>query len=205
MLNLDPYVLQLLVACLFVLTFGGLGLVRREGLSVQFALESIGLTALLLGGSWLTGIVINPFLFLALLYLVTMRSRLTVDLANLLVRRDRPGPAFRLYDLALAWWPDEPSRLIVLANRGAAQIYTGQIEAAITTLEGVLAAEKRARLGLKYEAACHYNLGYAYERQSQEARATAEYNQAIDALPGSVYAKGAQAALKRRKEQSSPD
>ena len=50
MLNLDPYLLLVLVACLFVLDFGVLGFMRREGLSVQFAVETAILTAILVGG-----------------------------------------------------------------------------------------------------------------------------------------------------------
>jgi tetratricopeptide (TPR) repeat protein len=63
--------------------------------------------------------------------------------------------------------------------------------------------EKRPRLGLKYEAACHYNLGYAYEKQGQDAKAVSQYNEAIDVLPGSLYAKAAQVALERRKKKDS--
>ncbi len=206
MLTLDPYLLLLLVSCLFILVFGGLGLVRREGLSIQFALETVGLTILVVGGSWLLRFPLSPlspFLFLALLYLITMRSRLTVDLANLLVKRGQRNLAFKLYRLSLAWWPDMPSRLIVLTNKGAAELYTGQLDAAIETLEGVLAMERRSRLGLKYEAACHYNLGYAFEQKGDDAKAIAQYNEAIELLPGSLYAQAAQAALKRRKQKGS--
>jgi tetratricopeptide (TPR) repeat protein len=205
MITLDPTLLLLLVACLFILVFGGLGFLRREGLSVQFALEAVALTVLLVGGTWLLNIQLSPFLFLALLYLITMRSRLTVDVANFLVRREQRDLAFRLYQLSLAWWPDAPSRLIVLTNMGAAQVYTGQLDAAIETLEGVLEMEQRPRLGLKYEAACHYNLGYAYEKKGEDAKSIAQYNETIDLLPGSLYAKAAQAALKRRKNRGSAD
>jgi tetratricopeptide (TPR) repeat protein len=205
MLNIDPYLLLLLVACLFALTFGGLGLARREGLSLQFALETAGLTAILVGGSWLVGTPMHPILFLVLLYLITMRSRWTVEVANLLAKRKSYDLAFRLYDLSLAVWPDEATQLIVLANKGAAQVHSGQIEAAIATLEGVLDTEKSHRLGLKYEAACRYNLAYAYELNGQDAKATVEYNEAIEVLPGSVYAQAAQAALKRRKKKESSD
>jgi len=198
MLTLDPYLLLLLIAGLFVLVFGGLGYIRREGLSVQFALEVAGVTAILVGGSWLIGTPINPFLFLLLLYVVTMRSRLVVDVANMLARRENYNLAFRLYDLGLAWWPDAASRLIVLTNKGAAQLHSGRVEAAIDTLESVLEMERRPRLGLKYEAACRYNLAYAYEKSGQDAKAVAQYNETIDVLPGSVYAQGAQAALKNQ-------
>lgn len=201
MIAIDPYLLLLLVACLFVLIFGGLGWFRREGLSIQFVLEVAGLTALLVGGSWLLGIRLSPFLFLLFLYLVTMRSRLIVDLANMLATRERYDTAQRLYRLGLAWWPDVASRFIVLVNQGAAQLHSGQIDAAIETLESVLASEDQPRLGLKYEAACHYNLGYAYEQKGDHGRAVSEYNKTIDVLPGSVYAQGAAAALKRRRKQ----
>jgi tetratricopeptide (TPR) repeat protein len=195
---IDPYLLLLLVACLFVLVFGGLGWLRREGLSIQFALEAAGLTALLVGGSWLLGVPLSPFLFLILLYVVTMRSRLVVDLANLFATRERYDIAQRLYHLGLAWWPDAPSRFIVLVNQGAAYLRSGQLDAAIDTLQAVLNSKYRPQLGLKYEAACHYNLGYAYERKGDEGQAVREYNEAIEAMPGSVYGQAAEAALKRR-------
>ena len=203
MLNLDPMQLSLLVTCLFILIFGGLGYVRREGLSAQFALESIAVAALLIGGSWLLNLRLSPFLLLIVLYLVTMRSRLIVDLANILAQRGRFQPAFRLYALGLAWWPDRASRLIVLANRGAAELYSGQVDTAIQTLEGLVKTEQGVRLGPKYEAACHYNLGYAYEKKGEDAKAVAQYNETIDLLPGSLYAKAAQSALNRRKQKGS--
>ena len=204
MLNLDPTLLLLLVACLYILAFGAMGFMRREGLSIQFALETAILTAVLVGGSWLTGLSLNPFLFLIILYLVTMRSRLLVDLANLLVRRNRKETAFRLYDLALALWPDAASRLIVLTNRGAALLHGGQVDEAISVLEGVLADSQRSRLGIKYEAAARYNLGYAYELKGEDAQSLVQYNQAIEVLPGSLYARAAESALKRRKQQGPP-
>lgn len=205
MLNVDPYLLLLLIGCLFVLLFGALSFIRREGLSVQFALEAAGITALFAGGSWLMGAPANPFLFLVVLYAVTMRSRLAVDLANLAAGRGHYDVAFRLYRLALAWWPDASSRLIVLTNQGAAQLRSGQVEAAIGTLESVLEVDKRPRLGVKYEAACRYNLAFGYEKKGEEAKAVTQYNEVIDVLPGSVYAQAAQAALKRRKRRSSAE
>jgi len=201
--NLDPTLLLVLIACLYILVFGGMSFLRREGLSVQFALEVVALSILLIGGSWLSGIALNPILFLLILYLVTMRSRLIVDVANLLVRQGRHKAAFTLYRLGLAWWPDASSRLIVLANRGAAELYCDQVEPAIHTLESVLKEEKQPGLGLKYEAACRYNLGLAYEAHGETARAVQQFNEVIDLLPGSPYARAAQAALKRRKKDSS--
>lgn len=203
-MNMDPYLLQLLIGGLFILVFGGLSFTRREGLSAQFALEAIALTALLVGGSRLLNITISPFLFLGILYLVTMRSRLTVDIANLLARRGSYDWAHRLYKLCLAWWPDASSRLIVQTNQGAALLYQGQLDSAISTLEAVLKVEERPRLGFKYEAACRYNLGLAYEQKGESAKATVQFSEVIDLLPGSPYAKAAQAALKRRVKKN-PD
>lgn len=201
MLTLNPYLLLLLVAALFLLVFGALAMSRREGLSLQFVLEVLGLTTVLVGGCWLLQVNLNPLLFLVILYLVTMRSRLTTDLANLLARRGQKDWAFRLYRLCLAWWPDASTRLIVLANRGAAELVNGQPDKAIETITSVLQHGGNAGPGLKYEAACHYNLGYAYEKTGQDAKAVVEYNNAIDVMPGSLYAQAAGAALKRRKNQ----
>jgi tetratricopeptide (TPR) repeat protein len=62
-------------------------------------------------------------------------------------------------------------------------------------------AEKRPRLGIKYEAACHYNLGFAYEKKGEKAEAMRQYNEALDALPGSVYAQAAQKGINRLREK----
>lgn len=199
-LALNPTALLLLIACLYILVFGGLSLLRREGLSAQFALESVGVTTILMGGAWLLGIALGPVVLLIVLYLVTMRSRLLVDLANVLAQRGQHALAFRVYDLAARVWPDTTSRLIALANRGAAEVHFGKLEGAIATLEGVLDEGKRHRLGIKYEAACRYNLAVAYDRAGQPAKATALFNEVIELLPGSLYARGAESALKRRRE-----
>ena len=150
----------------------------------------------------LIGPPLNPFVFLAVLYLVTMRSRLLVDVANLLARRGKHTVAMRLYGLGLAWHPDATGRLIVLANRGAAELHAGGASTAIATLTGVLAEANLPRLGIKYEAATHYNLGLAYETVGQWPLASAQYNEALDTLPGSPYARAAAAALKRHKQHS---
>ena len=44
MVNLNPHLLLLGVSSLFILVFGGLSFLRREGLSAQFAPEALGLT-----------------------------------------------------------------------------------------------------------------------------------------------------------------
>jgi len=204
-INLDPNLLLLLVGCLYILVFGGLSFLRREGLSLQFALEAVVVTTLVLGLSWLLNISIHPILFVLLLYLVTMRSRLLVDVANLLAERRKYDAASNLYRLGLAWWPDMSARLIVLTNRGAAELFSGQVVTAIQTLEGVLAVENRPRLGLKYEAACRYNLGQAYAKNGDRVKAVQQLNEVIDLMPGSRYGQAARATLKRWKETVTED
>ena len=204
-INVDPNLLLLLVGCLYILVFGGLSFLRREGLSLQFAIEAIMITALVLGLSLSANIRISPLLLLILLYLITMRSRLLVDVANLLAERGKYKAAFSIYRLGLAWWPDASSRLIVLTNRGTAELFCGQVDTAIQTLEGVLAVENRPRLGLKYEAACRYNLGQAYAKKGDRAKAVQQLNEVIDLMPGSCYAQAARATLKRWKETVTED
>jgi tetratricopeptide (TPR) repeat protein len=198
---MDPTLLLLLVGFMYVVVFGGLSFMRREGLSGKFALEAIVLIVVMVGGARLAGETLSPFLFLVLLYLITMRSRLIVDVANLLAKRGDYAAAMRLYGVGLAWWPDITARLIVLANRGAAELRSGRVPQAIETLQYVLSAENLPRLGLKYEAATRYNLGLAYESAGQWASASAQYNEALDLLPTSPYARAAAAALKRHKQR----
>jgi len=202
MIRIDPTLLLALITGVFVVLFGGLSVLRREGLSAQFALEAVGIAGLLVGGAMLLGVSISPIVFLLLLYLGTMRSRLLVDLANLFAQKAKYAVAFRIYDASLALWPDMTSRLIILSNRGAAELRSGQVERAIRTWEGVLAQEVRGSLGLRCEAATRYNLGLAFERSGQVAKASEQYNEAADLLPGSPFARAARAALERRKNQS---
>ena len=199
-LPVDPTLLLLLIGFLFIIVFGGLSLMRREGLSGQFAAEALVLIAFMVALGYFIGPPLNPFVFLAVLYLVTMRSRLLVDVANLLARRGKHTAAMRLYRLGLAWHPDATARLIVLANRGAAELHAGDASTAIATLTGVLAEANLPRLGIKYEAATRYNLGLAHETAGQWPLASAQYNEALDTLPGSPYARAAAAALKRHKQ-----
>jgi len=201
-ISIDPVLLLLLVGCLYVLVFGALSFIRREGLSVQFALEAAVVTAVVAGGAWLFRLRIGPVALLLILYVVTQRSRLLVDVANLAAARGRFATAFRLYRLALVLRPDAAGRLVVLTNRGVAELLSGQIEASIATLESVLQAGERPHLGVKYEAACRYNLGKAFEKRGDDSRAVKEYNEVLDLLPGSVYAQAAQVALRRRQDQT---
>jgi tetratricopeptide (TPR) repeat protein len=204
-IRLDSNLLLLLVTCIYILVFGGLSFMRHEGLPLQLAIEAIVLAALLLGLRRLANLPIGPFLLLILLYLITMRSRLLVDVANLLAERGKYKVAFTLYRLGLACWPDAASRLIVLTNRGTAELLSGQVETAIQTLEAVLAVESRPRLSLKYEAACRYNLGQAYARKGDRAKAVQQLNEVIDRMPGSPYAQAARTTLERWGETAVED
>lgn len=199
--GVNPYLVLPLVACLFILLFGGLSLLRREGLSNQFAFEVLILTGIVLLVSWGTGAPLNPILFLILIYLVSMRSRLLVDLANFLLMRGNWEAAESLYRLALRLKPDMSTRLIVLINYGIMRLRQGNLEEAIAMLREVLAAKPLGRLGLKYEAACRYNLALAYRRSGEEAKAICEFNEVISLLPTSPYALGAKAALERGRKK----
>ncbi len=193
-----------IVGFAYIVLFGGLALLRREGLSLRFAIESVVLTGIFALLS-LVGINLHPVLFLFILYLVTMRVRLVVELATMFARRGRFETAERLYALSLRLWPDETSRLIVQVNHGAVLLQQGQLDEALAMLTGVLEKKSSGFLGRKYEAAAHYNLGVVYLRKNMEMQAIEAFNQAIDTLPASEYARGAARALERQRHKSDPE
>lgn len=195
---MNPHLLTLLVALMFILVFGGLPVMRKEKPSIQLAVEALILAGLSIGASLLTGLSLHPVLFLIFLYLIVMRCRLLIDLGNQLSARGRHQQALSVYRLALKLAPDFPIRLIALISYGAVLVRIGALEEAIRILEGV--QEKvEDHLHLKYESACHYNLGVAYMRMGKESRAVREFNEAIDAWPLSPYAELAKVALERRR------
>lgn len=191
----------LLIGLFYALVFRLLGSLRRESFSFQFILEAVGLTVLAAALSFLAGIYLNPVLFLVLLYLVTMRVRLLVDLANLSARSGRFGLAERVYGLAWRLKPDEPGRQVIAMNQGAVLILAGRVSEAVPLLKKVLEAP---RLSPKYAAATHYNLGVAYRKQGETQQAIKHLSAAIEAFPGSVYARRAQALLRKGIEKKSP-
>jgi tetratricopeptide (TPR) repeat protein len=190
-----------LIGLLYVLVFGGLSWLRREGAPTRLAIEGVALTLLIAGLAALTGAAPNPVLLLALLYLVTMRARLLSDVGNWLARRGDHGAAGRAYDLALRLWPDEASRLVVRLNQGVLALHRGQPDQAIAIFREVLAAAGGGYLGIKYESACHYNLAVAYQKQGLDAQAVLEFNAVLDTWPASEYARYASIALERRKQK----
>ena len=197
---MNPHLLLILIALFYVLVAGGLSILRREGLSFQFAVEVIIVAGLLVGLSLITGYAIHPILFLAIIYLVTMRVRLLADLGNLLARRGYHNGATKVYHLALNSRPDNSGRQIIILNQAVHCLKQGQLTDAIAMLES-LVTDSQSTLSPKYEAAARYNLGVAYRRQGKEAKATVEFNKVIDVMPGSVYASGAQIALDKGKRQ----
>jgi len=200
----NPHLILVLIALLYILVVGGLSALRREGFSLQFAVEVILVASLLLALSLLTGQPTHPVVYLGAIYVVTMRARLLVDLGNLLARRGHGAQAMNLYNLALRLWPDSAARQIVRLNQAVHRLRAGQLVQATAELEALL-ADPGHSLSPKHEAAARYNLGVAYRRQGNDARAVVEFNKVIDVMPGSLYASGAQIALekgKRHKDSS---
>ena len=191
---MDPYLVLVFVLLLFVLVVGGLRLVRREPLSSRHAGEILAIGAVLLGLARLLGIS-SPVLFFVVLYLVSMRVRLLVDVGNKLAMSRRSEAASRLYGLALRLAVNPLERLIVGVNQGAALLHEGRVAEAIAVLEGVVSSP--SSLGIKLEAACRCNLGLAYLRQGQVGRGRAQLQETIDLLPGSIYARRAYLALQQ--------
>jgi len=194
----NPILILLLEGLLFILSFGGLSWLRGEAPSSQFAVEGLAVTALCVVVATATDFIIDPILFLASIYLVTMRARWLVDLGNFLLVRGHLNRALSFYRLAMGLKPDSTGRAIALINSGVAQLRQGKAEEAISSLQAALEAKPEGRLSPKYEAACHYNLGLACRRTGKEAEAIRQFNEAIDALPSSIYALQAQAALEKR-------
>ncbi|MEW5870695.1 MAG: tetratricopeptide repeat protein [Chloroflexota bacterium] len=199
---MNPPVILLIEGFAFIVLFGLISLLRREGLSMRFAIETVILTLAASGFCALTGYSFHPVLFLVLIYLITMRVRLLVDLGNIFAQRTRFAQAEGLYRLALRAWPDPSSRLIVQVNQSTACLQQNKLDEATSKLTEILQQAGQGYLGIKYEAAAHYNLGVAYLRQNMDARATAEFNAAIDTFPASEYARRAETALERQRRKN---
>jgi len=192
---MHPALLIPLIGVLYILGFSALSFIRRQGPSVQFIAEGIGLIIFF---SVLSAAVIpvSPFIFFISLYLFTMRVRLLIDLGNWFSSRKRYGRALDLFHLALRLRPDTAGRQIALINRGVTQLRMQEPEAAYFTLRGVL-VEGNVQPGAKYQAAGYYNLGLACRRTGREGEAVQHFNEAIAVLPNSIYAYAATQALKR--------
>jgi len=194
--------LVLLVGLLYILAFGALGLVRREPLSLRFAVESLTFTAFIYAIYAVSGFLMSPIIFLILLYVLTMRAQILVDLGNLAARRRRWDMARGLYRLGERLSVADPSRWAARINTGACFLKEGRLEEAIQVLSPLLENAEKGRLAPKHEAACRYNLGLALMRSGKCAEAVHQLNEVIELLPGSVYAIGASAELKRYRKAS---
>ena len=192
--------LLLLSGLIYILGFGALSYVRRQGPSLRFAIEGLAITAISVALVYLS-VPISPLLFLLLIYLITMRVRLLVDLGNWFSARKEYQRALGVFRLALRLGPDAVSRQIVLINRGVTELRTEAPEVAYRTLQEAL-AEEQARTGAKHLAGGYYNLGLACCRTGREAEAVRCFSQAIEALPTSIYAQAARRALQERSERA---
>jgi tetratricopeptide (TPR) repeat protein len=193
--SLPAWLTTLLVGVLFLGTFTGLTVLRRQKPSIRFLIEGGILTSAAVALCLLARPV-HPILFLVILYLVTMRVRLLVDLSNVLTSRRRFPAALAVPGVALRLGPDPASRQIALISRGVTQLRMGEPQAAYFTLKGVL-LEEHVRLAVRERAAGYYNLGVACERTARPQEAERCFRQTIETMPGSIYALGADKALKR--------
>lgn len=201
---MDPASVIVLEGLVFTALFGGLSWLRREGLSTRFAVESLLLTGAAALLVWRAGLSIHPVVFLLALYLVTFRVRLLVDGANFFARRGQFDKAWSLYKLARSLWPDQAGRLILQVNEATARLQQGALDEAISGYRQVLEERGRGYLGVKYEAAAHYNLGVAYRRKKLLPQASAEFRTVIDTWPGTVYARQAALALEQLRKRENP-
>lgn len=199
---MHPSLLILLIGLLYILGFGVLSFMRRQGLSTRFAIEGLIITgagAILI----LASVPLSPIFFVIVLYLVTMRVRLLVDLGNWLTSQGQLERARSIYQFTMGLGPDQSGRQIVLINHGVALLRMKKPEEAYLTLEAAL-IDERIQAGAKYLAAGYYNLGLACLRTGRDAEAVRRFNEAIDTLPTSIYAHGARQAMKKRNTPEVP-
>ncbi|MEW6717102.1 MAG: tetratricopeptide repeat protein [Chloroflexota bacterium] len=198
---MNPYLMILLIGLFYIVLFGGLSLLRREGLSLQFAFEVLGVTALVEAFAILTGIPINPLIFIIIIYLISMRVRLIVDLANVLSNRGRQRDAINLLQFALRLYPDHSARLVVYVNMGIVQLRRQNPESARDLFDQALEESQQGGLGIKYEAACRYNLALALQHLGKEAEAVRQFNETIVIFPNSIYGRAAERALEKHRHR----
>jgi tetratricopeptide (TPR) repeat protein len=196
---MDPHLLILIVGLSYTVVYGGMALLRREGVTMQFILETVVLTGLVTGGGYLANSPANPILFLIFLYIITSRARLLVDLANLLSNRGRQRDAITTLQVALRLYPDKPTRFIVLVNMGIVQLRRENPESARMLFETVIEESEDGGLGLRHKAACYYNLGLAFQRMGKENQSVRYFKQATEVFPGSPYGRAAEQALEERR------
>lgn len=188
----------LLLGLIYLLGFGGLTHVRGQGLSIRFAVEGLIITAI---GTLLeyVSVPVHPLLFLIVLYVITMRVRLLIDIGNWFSARGKHREALALYRWALKVGPDGAGRQIVLINRGVALLKADDSEGAYLALKEAMAGAD-ARIAARHLAASYYNLGLACRRTGREAEAIHRFNEAVDAWPNSIFGEAARLELKRGRD-----
>lgn len=195
-------ILLLLEGFSFIVLFGVISLLKREGLSRRFAIEGSIFTLVVSALTALTGFQTHPVLFLVLIYLLTMRVRILVDLGSIFARRGQFDLAEKLYNLAAQLWPDATNALILKVNRGTSMLQQKKLDEAILLFKEVLEQSGQGYLGVKYEAATHYNLGVAYLRKNMNADASIAFNAVVDVWPASEFARRAEVALEKHRHKN---
>lgn len=195
---LNPHILILITGLFYILIFGGLSLLRREGLSTQFAIEVLLLTFLAEAIALVLRMTIDPLIFLIFIYLVSMRGRLITDLANFVSARGRQKDAIKLLQFALRLHPDRSTRFVIEVNMGIVQLRRKNPASAQEIFESVIQDTNTGNgLGIKYEAACRYNLGQAYLQQDKIAKAIEQFNETMVIFPSSIYSRSADKKLEQ--------
>ena len=199
---MNPHLIILVIGIFYTLIFGAMSLLRREGLSTQFAIESFIITILVIGIALLTNTTIDPIPFLIFIYLITMRGRLLVDISNFLSSRGRQRDAIKLLQWAMRLMPDHSTQLVIQVNMGIVQLQRKNPASAQDLFEEVLREmDEKGGLGIKYEAACRYNLGQALMQQGKEAEAVHQFNETMIIYPNSIYSKAASRKLEQRRSR----
>ena len=186
-----------LIGVLYMVIFGALTILRHEGLSFRFVVESMCVTAIAILLVVLAAIQIHPVIFLLLLYAVTMRVRILTDLANVIAGRGNFLQAEKIYDLASRLWPDRANEQLIDVNHAILLLQKNQLNESIAMFNDILSESNKDYLGIKYKAAAHYNLGVAYQREENHDMAIHEFKAVLDTWPASLYAHRAQKALER--------
>ncbi|RPI86922.1 MAG: tetratricopeptide repeat protein [Chloroflexi bacterium] len=185
--------LILLLGFLYAVLFGFVSLLRRDALSVRFAVESILITLTAAALSYFTGTEYNPVFFLAVLYLITMRVRFIVDIGIFLAGQGKLESASKVFEFGMKIFPDAPGRTLVRLNQAILLLHRGRADESIEALKELLTSGEH--LSPKNESAAHYNLALAYLKKNQESKAIDELNAVLSTHPGSIYARRAETRL----------
>ena len=186
-----------LAGVLYTAAFAAMSVLRREGFSPAFVVQSLAITAVFSAVNLLAGSRLHPVAFVLALYLLTMRVRILLDLGSLLASRGRGSDAGRVYELALALLPSPAEQSIAAINMGVCRLLAGDASSAAGLLSAALRDAERRRVGVRYRSAGHYNLGIACIKQGKKTEAAAELQRVLDLWPVSEYARRAEASLRQ--------